>query len=430
MSVAVDQSLLFLNCLERFEKQSKGISDRGALVEFFCVQVIPFLSESSIIDELRKIWSLQRDQLDRRLQETETRALEEVKAAFVSLQEAVQSPVNEAIALKLQMIEDFISGEKKRYGLPLYQILYNELKRLLEMLARAGHIDLCKKYAKLATYQIYVGTEPDFLLRDETYVKEFFFAPAVLEAYLAREAVHWDSFSDPVVAWWYFESALWCWRTSESYFDTVVRSKNGDDQEKHFKTCCEKNTWQEIASVRNRDQSTVAPVVFTHGLFVSGISSLTNAIHIYFAQGSSYLKRPIQALTQPPTVFELMLNGNELWVKVTFENHLSDKFYVQSFHEKPNLNGSRLHQFVKDIFQNPRAGEKRAKLTDKWESASKHIHRIKLPELLKSKFFIKTHGSYFQFQGLRIELSHNQKEERGLILTELRKRHLTYGQWS
>jgi hypothetical protein len=350
------------------------------------------------------------------------------------------------------------------YGTPLYRILYDELKQLFEILIGAGYADLCKKYAKLATHKIYVQTDlnqeerwvrvlenghttkvlsaeeleivrredegtllsisPDYHLVDEAYIEEFSFAPTVLEAYAAMDAVHWDRLRDPAVVWWYFESALWCWKTTEFYFDEVVRPKNGDDHGKHFKTTCEKVTWREIAAVRDRDNSIRTPVIFTEELFRAGLRTLTNAINAYLSQDPALLKNQLQPTESPATTFELVLDGNELWVNVTFENQATEKFYVQKFHEGPDPAGSHLHQFVKEMLKDREVGLKKARFTRKWESASKHINRLHLPEGLKQKFFTKSYGSHFQFNGVRISLKFDNPVNISLILRELRQNHL------
>ena len=81
------------------------------------------------------------------------------------------------------------------------------------------------------------------------------------------------------------------------------------------------------------------------------------------------------------------------------------------------------------MLKNPEAGTKKAKLTRKWESALKHINRINLPLDLKRKFFVRAHGSHFHFQGARLSLKARAQTDVKLILTELRKRHVTRGKW-
>jgi len=52
-------------------------------------------------------------------------------------------------------------------------------------------------------------------------------------------------------------------------------------------------------------------------------------------------------------VFELVLDGNELWLHVIFENQAIEEFFIQAFHEGTDLEGSQQYQFMKEIFKNP-----------------------------------------------------------------------------
>ena len=463
MNLAVNQSILLLNCLERFEKQSREITNRNELIELFCEQVVPLLAENALIEDLRKSWSRKRNLMNQRIQESETKALKEIKKTFAEVKNALDNPVDERISPKLALIGRLISGEEKWYGSPLYRFLYDELKQLFEILMQAGYVDLCKNYAKLKIHKIYVQIDPnqaerwvrvlknghtsiflsaeemevaqkeddgslmpvppDHHLVDETYIEEFSFAPTVLEAYAAMDAVHWDRLQDPAIVWWYLESALWCWKTTEFYFDEIVRPKNGNDHDKHFRTTCEKVTWREIAAVRDRTQPQSTPIIFTKNLFQVGLRTLINAISIYLSQDANSLVQPVQPSTQPATTFELALDGNELWVEVTFENQMTEKFHIQKFHEGGDPEGSAPFKFIKGIIQDPKAGEKRAKLAYKWESASKHINRLKLPETLKQAFFGKSSSSTFRFNGVKVQLFSNVAS----IIAELRERHLKCG---
>lgn len=466
MNLAVNQSLLLMNCLERFERQSNEIQNRNELVELFCTQVIPLLAENSLLDELRKGWVHARDQMNLRVNENEAKAWEELKETADAIQITLGICPNEIITKKLALIQRLISGEEKWFGSPLYQILYDELKQLFELLANTGYIDLCKPYAKLAIRQIYVQTDPnqgerwirvfgdhhsskilsadeleiarkenehsllqvppDYHLADETHIEKFTFAPTVLEAYNAMDAVHWNRFQDPVVVWWYFETAHWCWKTTEFYFNEVIRPKNGNDLERHFKTTCDQAAWREIADARDRvTNARRTPVIFTMAFFRAGIRTLANAIASYLSQDPATRDLPFQTTLSSTTTFELVLDGNELWVHVAFENQSIEKFFIQKFNDNAEPEGSYLHRFVKDILKDPTVGTKKAKLTRKWESASKHINRLKIPNFLKASFFRNVYGSSLQFQGNRVAITENEKVCQ--ILSELRKRHLIYG---
>lgn len=263
-----------------------------------------------------------------------------------------------------------------------------------------------------------LSVPPEHELIDKVYIEEFTFAPTVIKAYAAEDAIYWKRHREPCIIWWYFESALWCWRTPESYFDQLIVPKNRNNPENHYHIICQKCTWQEIASVRDRTpDGTIS--IFTKNFFQEGLTTLINAISAFLSNGIS---SPPTSLKLPKStiVFELMLDGNELWIKASFENEVSEKFYVQRFHEGPNAEESPIFKFVKDLFKSPGIGSKKAKLVYKWETASRHINRLKLPMDLRKAFFGKSYSSTFNFNGIRVELPSDCNE----VLSELRERHL------
>lgn len=179
----------------------------------------------------------------------------------------------------------------------------------------------------------------------------------------------------------------------------------------------------EITAARDRSELQSPPIIFTKDLFQIGLSTLINAVTVHLSQDPKPRPQPIQLPAQPTTAFELMLDGNELWVKVNFENQTTEKFYVQKFHEGSDPEGSPLFKFVKGIIKNPQAGERKADLLYRWESASKHINRLQLPEELKQAFFGKSYSSTFRFKGISVQLPTNEGE----VIAKLRERHLKSG---
>ena len=132
-----------------------------------------------------------------------------------------------------------------------------------------------------------------------------------------------------------------------------------------------------------------------------------DAIASYLSQDPATRDLSLQSAHSPTITFRLVLDGNE-----------------QKFHEGADPAGSHLHQFMKETLRDPGSGVKRAKLTRKWESASKHINRLNLPQALKREFFTKLHGSHFQFSGVRLSLKSNSQTDVRVILQELRQIHL------
>jgi hypothetical protein len=345
--------------------------------------------------------------LNKRVQETEEMALSEVKGAFQEIKRSIDDSDNEKIMSQRALLDRLISGKEIWHGSPLYRVLYDEVQRLLGMLLEAGHQDLCLRFGRVAV----CTTMFDDGEVQEPYIEQFTFAHSVGEAYAALDSISVGNLDDPVVAWWYFESALWCWRTFESYFD-VGKPFKFDEQD--FRMVCTKSAWKEIAVIRDRVDEDIVPVIFTKDLFQKGLRSIINSVMQYAALEGASRKRAMSR-DLAGTEFELVLDGNELWVYATLENRETEKFLIQRFHEEAGGDGSGMFRFVKNLFDDEREGERRANLIYKWESASKYINRIKLPKELKQAFFGRVHGATFYFSGIRAQVMHADK-----LLQELR----------
>lgn len=162
------------------------------------------------------------------------------------------------------------------------------------------------------------------------------------------------------------------------------------------------------------------PVIFTKDLFQTGLTILINSINIFLSNGTDTYSPSFSKPKQKNIIFELILDVNELWVKATFENQETEQFYVQKFYESSDPEGSPLCKFVKSILKSPEPGKKTAQLLYKWETASRHINRLHLPDILKDAFFGKSHGSLFNFKGISVELPGDSID----VLRQLRERHL------
>ncbi len=88
----------------------------------------------------------------------------ETKEIFLEIKKALNSS-NEAINEKLSFIGKLISGQERWYGPPLYRILYNQLKKLCKLLLKDVYHDLCKRYAKLASYKTHIQKDPKQTIR-------------------------------------------------------------------------------------------------------------------------------------------------------------------------------------------------------------------------------------------------------------------------
>lgn len=381
---------IFLQCLERLETDAQKMTDRDELVRFFCERVVPFLAESDVISDLRSDWQKKYIQTNEAICDLQRRATTEVLASLQELKDSLCKSRDVKIRQQLLHLDEIAKQEEP----PRYETLYYELKNLLFLALQAGYVDLCKRYALLASRKVYVANQ----LSDEPYIDTFVFAPSVIKAYEAIENVHLGRLHDPSIVWGYFESVMWCWKTPRIYFEQPTKK----DQPISFQVLCNMSAWMEIAATRDRLELRSPVVIFTNDLFQRGLNVIINAISMFLAGA------PIRAVStscDPEVAFTLVLDGNELWVHATFENWATEKFLVQAFHEGDDGEGSSLFKFVKSIFASPQRGERRARLLSEWETASKHISRLRLPEELKQAFFgQKAHGSTYYFAGTQVRI--------------------------
>lgn len=390
MGVSSASPHIFLQCLERLEADAQEMIDRDELVRFFCERVVPFLAESDVISDLRSDWQQKYIQMNEAIDDLQKRATTEVLASLQELKGSLCKSKEAKIRQQLLHLDEIT----KREDPPRYETLYYELKNLLFLALQAGYVDLCKRYALLASRKVYVGNQ----LSDELYIDTFVFAPSVTLVCNAIESSHSARLHDPAIVWGYFESAMWCWRTPRMYFEQPTKK----DQPISFQVLCNMSAWMEIAVTRERLELRSPVVIFTNDLFQRGLSVIINAIGMFLAGAPV---RAIATTREPEVTFTLVLDGNELWVHATFENRATEKFFIQAFHECGDGEGSALFKFVKSIFTTSQRGERRARLPAKWETASKHINRLKLPEDLKQAFFErKAHGSTYYLAGTQVRI--------------------------
>ena len=400
VAIPSSASQLLIQCLERFEGESQKINNRDELVRFFCQTVLPFLAENALIRDLRGEWGVRRAQLQKEVLDYEERAMAEVVTTFHEIKDSFRLKPCKEISQHICLLDGLVGQNQSMIAPPLYRAIYDELKALLHLMLHAGYKDLCVPHAKIASEKKYVPVGPSFELRDECYIETFEFAPSVIRACQAIEDVHVGRLHDPAIVWWYFESAMWCWKTPRLYFEQVPKNDNSDKIS--FQMLCNMSAWMEIAAVRDRPELQPPAVIFTNDLFQKGLGVVINAIGMFLAGAPAHVGT---TLHEPEVSFTLVLDGNELWVHATFENQATEKFFIQAFHEGDDGEGSSLFKFVKSIFSLPQRGERKASLLYKWESPSKHISRLRLPPKLKQAFFErKSHGKTYYFAGARIRM--------------------------
>lgn len=438
--------------LSRFEEEVAKTSSRDALVKLFCSQIIPFISNHPILEPLRSRWIAKQQALTYDVDRSEEDALEEIRTAFAKIRNDLEASTDNSIQSQITKIVNILGGRDKYYSPPIYVVLFDELKQLLELALAAGYIDVCKKYCKLNTHKKAVQKDPSQTTRwgllndegkvykilsseevlgaendpnlisippeihwiDETFIEFFTIVPSLSKTYESKRATQSDQIHDPAVVWWWMQGALRFWDTPQSHFEQPTRRpKTQTDCSKHFTKLCEVSVWREIEDAKRGNPSRSKTFIFTDTFFRNGLRTLTNEI-------IAFLSNPEISTESSSCTFELQLNDNELWVLVTPNNSQVERLHLQKFHDGEHQDGSSTMRFVKKLFQKPQGGKIEVELLYKSESIAKYINRLHLPKDLKKLFFHTSHGDRVQFNGIKITAENNPLVNVELILKELR----------
>lgn len=415
---------LTMDTLARFEKQIASSTNRSQRIELCCLQAIPFLQSAPMLQPLLKKWRNQYAELSRQNVLYEAQALEEVTTTFRQIKAAVGKRKG-ATGKKIQNIEEILAGRPGALGFvskPLYEVVYWEIKELLEMLLTAGKLELCKQYAVLQERQKYLvrlGQEPELV--KEPYIQMFTFAPSVAQACSSDAMLHWGRRQDPAVMWYYFELAAWFWGLPEDYFEKTSDLLGRPDFDP-LPALNVKSAWLEIAEIKNRRAMKERPIIFTEELFSEGFRTVANEIYAFMAKGCQ-----IEEQDGAPSgvTFGLYLDENCLWVFVSLGLGGRSEYCLKRFNDG-GAEGSVPYNFVKKLLhEHSQGGDVEMGLMPKSQSIPKMIDRCGIPREIKSFFFGKSRGSRVCFKGARVTLEW-QKDWR-LIIKKLEKQHQKLG---
>lgn len=264
--------------LSRFEEEVVKTSSRDALVKLFCSQIIPFISNHPILEPLRSRWIVKQQTLAYDVNKSEQDTLEEIRSVFAKIRNDLEASTDNSIQLQITKIKNILRGREKYYSPPIYVVLFDELKQLLELTLGAGYTDVCKKYCKLNTHEKAVQKDPSQTTQwgllneqgvvykiltseeaseakgnpnlisippethwiDQTFIELFLIVPSLNKTYESKRATQSDQTHDPAVVWWWMQGALRFWSTPQSHFEqSTRRPKTQTDCSKYFTQLCE-----------------------------------------------------------------------------------------------------------------------------------------------------------------------------------------------
>lgn len=96
-----------LNILNRFESQLAG-QNHNSLVELFCLQIIPFIEQHTLIGPLRESWCGKYISLQKELDFYEKKTQEELTKIFAELLEHLENRQEKLIQIQISHIQTLV----------------------------------------------------------------------------------------------------------------------------------------------------------------------------------------------------------------------------------------------------------------------------------------------------------------------------------
>lgn len=433
-----------LQAIQLLEYKALAIHDHQELVRYFCLQVIPFLAESSQLSPLWEELRFKYESLYAEYESHEKKAIAEIKRAFKRVEIALKGSPSIPKELQdcLEMARMTILKNHLPYVThPIFRVYDEEFRNLLRALLKAGYQEICEAHAELIELDEYIQKDPDekerwallnkegrvekiipadavkesdkhnnsrlFCIHPEKilvqvpHIRLYTFAPSTLKAWDALNQIQWSHYDNPAVIWKYFQAAISCWNTPRSYFSKkITPPKTAKETLKFWQQSAEHSAWSEIAHAKEKSPANERIVIFTSEFFKKGFSTLVNVIAGFLTQKEQ--SPPVITDSRQKVSLELFMHKGQLWISM--DSFLgTKKFCVQKFNDSGYSDGSEPEKFSKKLVSAPPNTNGEPYQID-FENVAHVLDRLKLPKQLKKSYFSSTCGDTVHYAGPKLGL--------------------------
>lgn len=398
---------------------SKSVSDH----EFFhqlCENVMSLLQTIPLLGPLRATWQNERSECLSNISKNEDLAKRQVKkiyAFFQKLNENTQFRSINGFTEGLKKVEDLLENRDRYYTPPEYEVTYDEFCALCSLLFDNGQSDVLKDLLEIAERSEYVFEDGSYTLKSIPFISRYCFCPAVHTVKQLRSKWNWNNHTSIWMAWNHLCNASWAWHTPFDFFaHEKMRSSTPILRRRTMRLLELQNCLREMHELKT--QTTGRPNrYFKKSRFQQFLKIIITQVAVELAKSHTEIYEKDEVYVH---AIELMLNGDELWIKVEWKKDLpAEQFCLKVFQYE-----SLPHEFLKMLIKTP----SNAYLTVPGRSPADLINRCNLGKGgLKGLFFGKCTKAHALFKGCRAENQAVSGEVLKELLEHLQKRHRASG---
>lgn len=398
---------------------SKSVSDH----EFFhqlCENVMPLLQMSSLLGPLRAKWQNERSECLADISKNEDLAKRQVKkiyAFFQELNENTQFRLINGFTEGLKKVEDLLENRDRYYTPPEYEVAYDELCALCSLMFDNGQSSVLKDLVEISERSEYVLENDSYTFKSIPFISRYCFCPAVHTVKRLRSEWNWNNHTSTWMAWNHLCNVSWAWHTPLNFFaHEQMRSATPILRRRTMRLLELQSCLREMHELKERttEQSNR---YFKKSRFQQFLKIIICQIAVELAKNHNEVYEKDEVYLQ---AIELMLNGDELWIKIEWKEGLpSEQFCLKAFQYE-----SLPHQFLQMLMKAP----SNSYLTVPGRSPADLINRCNLGKGgLKDLFFGKCTKAQAFFKRLKAEKQIIKGEILKELLNHLQSCHRTAG---
>ncbi|MBM3196267.1 MAG: hypothetical protein FJZ56_06965 [Chlamydiae bacterium] len=429
-----------LGPLSCFLKEALQETDLSSFFHIVCEAIMPFISQNSLLEPIRKEFETQRQEhldLISRLEKATKRQVHDSYKKLVACLKGSEIVKGEYFSKCLSKIDGLVNNatEERYYTPNEYEIAYEYMKDLCCEVVEKSYGHLIQEFVDIAHKNKHIENLVDTrrrnqlgLLKDQDmasfthiqnpYVERVKFAPALRKLQDERFLLSDLESEIPWVVYNHLCTAYWSWSTSKSYFtDKSLRYETPLNRARSMLWLEQHSCWCEMQAIKKRKHSEIGGNLFSINRYKKHLSILETKITLALSRHAPELYQK-QDKNEVPYRYRLCLDYTELWFAIEWEKGRKPDCYLIA---KPN-HSSSTYEFFK-LISKAEAGEM---INAPDRTIADLIKRSNLSGEIRKIFFCKSSTYEVKFNGLNILGEAKDQVNVTLLVKEVSKLHQGY----
>ena len=229
---------------------------------------------------------------------------------------------------RLKKVEDLLENRDRYYTPPEYEVAYDELCALCSLLFDNGQSSVLKDLIEVTERSEYIFEDGSYILKSIPFISRYCFCLAVHTVKQLRSEWNWNNHTSIWMAWNHLCNASWAWHTPFDFFaHEKMRSSTPILRRRTMRLLELQNCLREMHELKT--QTTGQPNrYFKKSRFQQFLKIIITQVAVELAKSHTEIYEKDAVYVH---AIELMLNGDELWIKIEWKKDLPAEQFLSKF---------------------------------------------------------------------------------------------------